>query len=286
VYANLLSIAVPLPLPLSAILILVTDLGFELALALSFAWDVSESKTGLMKLPPRKPVTEHSVARIKQEQQTGKPGFFARLVQNWKDPIDEETLVDGEALSWGYLEAGTLETIGCLVCYFFAMWWGYGVTPADAVKYGDIWSSRAVPTVELQNGRSLDFQEREQCLAMGQSAFYIGIMFQQSFNLFANKARLGLPFGSFMIANPKTFYGLMIGTAFSFALVYIPPLNVAFGTNWQTTPIVWAIGFGFGAVLFVYSVLRFMIRRRWNPIKFSKDIQGLDLHPTRFSTGR
>jgi sodium/potassium-transporting ATPase subunit alpha len=286
VYANLLSIAVPLPLPLSAILILVTDLGFELALALSFAWDVSESKAGLMKLPPRKPVSSESIARMKRNQQNDNPGFFSRFVQNWKEPIEEETLVDGEALMWAYIEAGTLETIGCLVCYFFAMWWGYRVTPADAVKFGDIWTSRDVATITLANGEVMNFADREDCLAMGQSAFFIGIFFQQCFNLFANKARLRLPFGSFMTANPKTFYGLLIGIAFSFALVYIPPLNVAFGTNWRTTPIVWGIAFGFGLNLFAYSVLRFIIGRKWNPIKFSKDIQGLDLHPTRFSTGR
>jgi sodium/potassium-transporting ATPase subunit alpha len=285
VYANLLYIAVPIPLALSAILILVTDLGFELCLALSFAWDVTESKSGLMKLLPRKPVTEQSIARIQQEQKDGKPNMLARIIRDFKEPIEEETLVDGEALSWAYLEAGTLEAIGCFVCYFFAMWSAFGVTPADAVRYGDVWPSRTVPVV-LGSGRVLSFTEQEECLAHGQSAFYIAMMIQQCFNLFANKARLGLPFGSFMIANPKTFYGILIGASFTFALVYIPPLNVAFGTNWRTTPLVIPIAFGFGALLFIYSVLRFLIRRYWNPIKFTKDIQGLDLHPTRFSTGR
>ena len=38
-----LYIAVPLPLALSSILILVVDLGFDLILALSYAWDEPEN---------------------------------------------------------------------------------------------------------------------------------------------------------------------------------------------------------------------------------------------------
>jgi sodium/potassium-transporting ATPase subunit alpha len=53
VMANLLYVVVPLPLPLSAILIIFVDLGFEMGIALSYAWEVPESKTGLMKVLPK-----------------------------------------------------------------------------------------------------------------------------------------------------------------------------------------------------------------------------------------
>ncbi|KXN64943.1 hypothetical protein CONCODRAFT_44889, partial [Conidiobolus coronatus NRRL 28638] len=65
VLPQLLYVIVPIPLPLSSILILVVDLGFELFAALSFAWDKPETQTGLMKLPPRKPVTAKSVERFR-----------------------------------------------------------------------------------------------------------------------------------------------------------------------------------------------------------------------------
>ncbi|KAJ3078622.1 hypothetical protein HDU99_000469, partial [Rhizoclosmatium hyalinum] len=64
VWANLFYIIIPVPLPLSSILILVVDLGFELFIALSYAWDASENPAGLMKLPPRKPVTPESIERL------------------------------------------------------------------------------------------------------------------------------------------------------------------------------------------------------------------------------
>jgi sodium/potassium-transporting ATPase subunit alpha len=61
VIPQLLYVVVPVPLPLSAILILVIDLGFELFVGLSFAWDPPETKDGLMRQPPRKPVTPTSI---------------------------------------------------------------------------------------------------------------------------------------------------------------------------------------------------------------------------------
>jgi sodium/potassium-transporting ATPase subunit alpha len=291
VYANLLYIAVPLPLPISAILILCTDLGFELFLALSFAWDSAESKSGLMKLPPRKPVTDESMARARKHLKEGKPGAIAGFIENWKNPIDQETLVDGEVLSWAYLESGTIETIGCLVCYFFAMWIKYKVTPADAVKWGGSWGVDTVdgvspPIVILSDNRTFSVKEQLTCLASGQSAYYIAMLVQQIFNLFCCKARLRLPFGKFMFSNPKNFLGIAFGICFVCILVYVPFLNEAFGTDTNTSLLVWPIAMGFGFFLFFYSSVRFLIMRYSNPIKYSKDIQGLDLHPTRFSTGR
>jgi sodium/potassium-transporting ATPase subunit alpha len=136
VYANLLSIIVPLPLPLSNVLILLTDLGFELIVAVSYVWDLPESKTGLMKLRPRKPVTPESIERTKRDNSDTKPSMFSSEYWSRKfEHKDEEVLVDGNLLRWSYFEAGTIMTIGCLVSYFFAMWYEFKVTPNDAFKH-------------------------------------------------------------------------------------------------------------------------------------------------------
>ncbi|KAF8958707.1 hypothetical protein BDZ97DRAFT_1436805 [Flammula alnicola] len=66
VILQLLYVVVPLPLPLSAILILVINLGFELCVALSFAWDQPETADGLMCMKPRKPVNERSIRAVKR----------------------------------------------------------------------------------------------------------------------------------------------------------------------------------------------------------------------------
>ena len=192
-------------------------------------------------------------------------------------------MVDSNTLSWAYLEAGTIQTIGCLFCFFFAVNYHYGISFGDVVANSANWTLNDFTSsgnVVISSGMQTD------ALAVGQSAYYISLMIQQSFNLFICKARLALPFGKFMFTNPKNFYGVFGGAILSFALVYIPPLNQVFGTNYILTPYVWLIAAGFGLVNFIYSILRFMVNRLRNPTKFIKDVQGLDLHPTRFSTGR
>jgi len=130
----LLYVIIPLPLPLTAILILVIDLGYEMFAALSYAWDKPESETLLMQLAPRKPVTPTATARIRRralvrmptitDPETGLPistsrvdRFVTRIKKLtskewWKQKFERdegEILVDGNVLSWAYLEIGILE---------------------------------------------------------------------------------------------------------------------------------------------------------------------------------
>ena len=256
-------------------------------MALSFAWDSSENPTGLMKLPPRKPVTEESIKRlrrIEKEESEGKRTLWRKAVGAFADPADEDTLVDNDTLSWAYFEAGSIEAIGCLASFFFAIWYQCGISFKDANMFGGPnWGNA---DVTRPDGSVITIEAQVKALAIGQSAYYIALMLQQSFNLFICKARLSPPYGSFMFSNIKNFYGVFGGGAFVFLVVYAPPFNVAFGTDWQLTPLAWLVALAFGVVNYIYAIVRFLILRASNPIKYSKDVQGLDLHPTRFSTGR
>ncbi|KAJ3005453.1 hypothetical protein HKX48_000678, partial [Thoreauomyces humboldtii] len=57
----LLYVLIPIPQALTSIQILAVDLGFELFITLSFAFEPPEDADLLMKLPPRRPVTEASI---------------------------------------------------------------------------------------------------------------------------------------------------------------------------------------------------------------------------------
>jgi len=155
----LLYVIIPIPIPLSAILILVIDLGFELIASLSFAWDPPESAEGLMKLPPRKPVTPETINIFRRRQLRRNRGRydeesgtiitaenqtkFKKLVWSiqeiftkdyWREKFEKtgaEILVDGALLSWAYLEIGMIEAIGCLTGFFLVMW-KRGISPHDA----------------------------------------------------------------------------------------------------------------------------------------------------------
>ncbi|RKO97824.1 hypothetical protein CXG81DRAFT_15445 [Caulochytrium protostelioides] len=310
VWANLLYIALPLPLPLSAVQILVVDLGFELCMALSYAWDPAESQTGLMKLPPRKPVTPDSRARKARDDAEAEealrrdtdaqgvhhpPNALVRAgrriracfsSQAWArtfEPTDDETLVDRNLLSYSYLEIGTLMTIGCLTSYFFSLWWAYSITPADAVKYGAKWGAKNAEPIRLGNGRMLDQREQADALVYGQSAYYLAIMFQQCFNLMLVKARLGYPFGRFMIANKRNFVGMLLGASVCFAVVYIPPFNTAFGTRFRLSPITWLPALLSGMIILLYGTLRVYVKRCLFPTAFYREITGLMMYPTAWS---
>jgi sodium/potassium-transporting ATPase subunit alpha len=108
---------------------------------LSFAWDKPETKDGLMRMSPRKPVTERSIMSLKKralrrvrtirtltrDAEALKPSrpsristFYSKIKQPftrifWEDMFektDNETLVDSKLLSYSYLEAGLIESIG------------------------------------------------------------------------------------------------------------------------------------------------------------------------------
>ncbi|KAF1801576.1 hypothetical protein V8B55DRAFT_1472060 [Mucor lusitanicus] len=313
VIPNLLYVIVPLPLPLSAILILVIDLGFELFAALTFAWDKPESDGGLMKMPPRKPVSPESIDRLRRtmhrrqryieydaEGEEVRPPLFRRVYNTfhevfskgyWKEKFeksDDEVLVDLPLLSWAYLEIGIIEAIGNLTSYFVVLWYN-GITPYDAVI---MQRGAGSPTFYFSNGpnyaqdyltatgKLLDSAAQKQALGQAQSIVYWSIMVMQMFNMFACKTRFSVPIGRYMFSNKYTFLGIIGGVSLATLIVYCPPFNIPFGTDYRLLPLFWLIGFGFGLIIIAYACLRIKIRQKFSPQSFNPDIHGLRMYPT------
>lgn len=314
VIPNLLYIIVPLPLPLSAILILVIDLGFELFAALTFAWDVPESEEGLMRMPPRKPVNPESIDRyrrslirkeqyIKYDYETGEeiqPNIIQRYRNTlheifsaayWKEKFektDDEVLVDLPLLSWAYLEIGIIEAIGAMTAYFVVFWYN-GITPYDAVI---MQRGASAPTNYFSNGpiyavdytsasgKVLNAEMQKIALGQAQSIVYWSIMVMQMFNMFACKTRFNIPIGRYMISNKLTFAGILGGASLATLIVYCPPFNIPFGTDYHLLPLWWLISFGFGFLIIGYACIRIRIRQRFSPVSLNPDIHGLRMHPT------
>jgi sodium/potassium-transporting ATPase subunit alpha len=312
VIPNLLYVIIPIPLPLSAILILVIDLGFELFAALSFAWDPPETKEGLMKLPPRKPVTpetsnafrrralrrarshfdEEAGVVIEPERQTRVQKFFYNVREfftkvYWLEKFETkgaEVLVDGPLLSWAYLEIGTIEAIGALTAFFVVMY-RRGISPSDArimqkgsgppTKY---FTKDAEPFKGINGATQVDI------LAEAQSMYYWSVMTMQMFNLFACKTRLTLPFGKYMFANVATFFCIAAGVALAAFVIYTPGVETVFKTTRSLLPLYWLVPMAFGCVIIGYATLRILIGRRTKPIKWNPEIQGLQMYPTIFTT--
>jgi sodium/potassium-transporting ATPase subunit alpha len=308
VIPNLLYVIVPIPLPLSAILILVIDLGFELIAALSFAWDPPETEEGLMKLPPRKPVTpdtcnifraralrrtrsrfdEEAGLVIPLEDQSKIQQYIYNVRQwftkgYWSDKFENtgaEVLVDGPLLSWAYLEIGVIESIGALTAFFVVMN-RRGITPRDAhiMQKGNrpptnYWMNDAEPYKGIDGPIQVDI------LAEAQSMYYWSIMTMQMFNLFACKTRLTLPFGKYMFANRATFYCILAGASLAAFVIYTPGVEVVFKTSRSLLPLYWLIPMAFGFVIIGYASLRLIVRRKTKPVQWNPDIHGLQMFPT------
>ncbi|KAI8319991.1 hypothetical protein GQ54DRAFT_298943 [Martensiomyces pterosporus] len=311
VIPQILYIIVPLPPMLTSIMILVIDLGFEICAALSYAWEPAESRNGLMKLPPRKPVTMRSIAQLRArlarhppppiDPATGKPvkqGRVARIVKAlkapftkvwWQDRLEKtegEILVDGDLLSWSYIEAGLISSISLLVV-FFVILHHHGISPNQARLMAKDTSknyfNKDSPDYTY-NGRVFTGHDQFYALNEARTGVLFSIYILQVFNLFICKARFRLPFGKFMFRNIKTFYGFGAGLLLLVFITYIPPLNTVFNSSYKAIPLYWLISVGFGFFLLAYATARILVLRKSKPVKWNPEIEGLHMHPTVWST--
>ncbi|KAF8191565.1 aminophospholipid-transporting P-type ATPase [Mycena galopus ATCC 62051] len=307
VVPQLLYVVVPIPLPLSAILILVIDLGFELFVALSFAWDKPETIDGLMRMTPRKPVNERSITSLKRKalrrtktlrrdpetQEVLAPSKLSILIGKLKKPFtrtywedameasDGESLVDGKLLSYAYLEAGVIEMLGCLVAYFVVFFKG-GFSPADlrrAQKLGVYFTSSS-PDFINGRGQTIEAWQQVQAFAEAQSITYLSVFIIQCFNVFAVKAKFTFPFGKAVVGNKLNFAGIVGGACLGMFIIYTPPLHVVFGGTFHLSPLYWLIPAAFGCLLLVWASIRVLILRKSIENAKVKDIKGLMMFPT------
>ncbi|KAJ2056384.1 hypothetical protein GGI17_006215 [Coemansia sp. S146] len=311
VIPQILYIIVPLPPMITSIMILVIDLGFEILAALTYAWEPAESANGLMKLPPRKPVTMRSIAQLRArnarqpqvpiDPATGKPiqeTHVARMLRTlrapftkvwWQDLTEKtegEILVDGDLLSWSYLEAGLISTIS-LVVVFFVILNHHGISPKQArlmAKATDEDYFNKDSPDYTYNGRLFTGEDQFYALNEARTGVIFSIYILQVFNLFICKARFRLPFGKFMFRNVRTFYGFTAGLLLLVFITYIPPLNSVFNSSYKSIPLYWLIAVGFGFLLLAYATARMLVLRKSKPIRWNPTIDGLHMHPTVWST--
>ncbi|KAG6876170.1 hypothetical protein C0992_000603 [Termitomyces sp. T32_za158] len=313
VIPQLLYVVLPIPPPLSAILILVIDLGFELLAALSFAWDKPETADGLMRMNPRKSVNEYSIKTLQRRALRRSRTLIAtstidaensgaKLIRRsrlatlfsklrapfsrafWEDLMehtDNETLVDWKLLSYAYLEAGVIESIGSLLPYF-VVFWKQGFTPGELriTQKANIYFTRSSPDFINGRGQIITAAQQVEALAQAQSITYLSIFIIQCFNLFAVKAKLSFPFGRQVVSNVWNFVGIMAGACLGIFIIYTPPLHYVFGGSYHLLPLYWLIPMAFGVLLLIWSSLRVLLMRKSLDKAKVRDIKGLMMFPT------
>ncbi|KAG2020923.1 calcium-transporting ATPase [Coprinopsis cinerea AmutBmut pab1-1] len=307
VIPQLLYVVVPLPLPLSAILILVIDLGFELLIALSFAWDQPETEDGLMRLKPRKPVTDASIHSRKRralrrsrtltrDRETGEiipPSRASRIAAKLKAPFtrefweerlertDDENLVDANLLAYSYLQAGMIECVGSLLAYFL-VFHKNGFAPGDLrrAQQAGVYFKKDSPDYIANSGRVITASQQVDALGQAQGIVYLSIFIMQCFNVFAVKARLSFPFGKRIVSNKWNFLGILAGACLGMFIIYTPPLHVVFGGSYRLSPLYWLVPIAFGVLLLAWASLRVVLLRSSVEHMKVRDVSGLMMFPT------
>jgi sodium/potassium-transporting ATPase subunit alpha len=190
---------------------------------------------------------------------------------------DEEVLVDGNVLSWAYLECGILEALGCLATFFFVFWYEAGWTPAMVRE-----KAQLANTLKSEEIDALYTYNDVNVLKVAQSAYFLAILIQQCFNHFICKVSLRLPFGKMVFRNRATWYGMIAGIAFAIFIVYTPGVQIPFNTA-NVNPLYWLLPMAMGVVMVAYASARIAYLRRRMPLNANLALP-LDLHPTRWST--
>ncbi|EAU81965.2 Na+/K+ ATPase alpha subunit isoform 3 [Coprinopsis cinerea okayama7 len=306
-FASVVNVVVPLPLPLSAILILVIDLGFELLIALSFAWDQPETEDGLMRLKPRKPVTDASIHSRKRralrrsrtltrDRETGEiipPSRASRIAAKLKAPFtrefweerlertDDENLVDANLLAYSYLQAGMIECVGSLLAYFL-VFHKNGFAPGDLrrAQQAGVYFKKDSPDYIANSGRVITASQQVDALGQAQGIVYLSIFIMQCFNVFAVKARLSFPFGKRIVSNKWNFLGILAGACLGMFIIYTPPLHVVFGGSYRLSPLYWLVPIAFGVLLLAWASLRVVLLRSSVEHMKVRDVSGLMMFPT------
>ncbi|KAJ1850329.1 hypothetical protein LPJ73_003499, partial [Coemansia sp. RSA 2703] len=196
----------------------------------------------------------------------------APFTRNWWinrfEKPEGEVLVDGDLLSWSYLEAGVLSAISLLVV-FFVILNHHGISPRQARLMAkdtkNTYFNKDSPTYTY-NGRTFTGHDQFYALNEARTGVLFSIYIMQVFNLFICKARLRLPFGRFMFRNKRTFLGFGAGLLLLAFVTYVPPLNTVFNTSYKSIPLYWLIAVGFGFVLLAYATARLLVLRKSRPI--------------------
>ncbi|KAI9326359.1 E1-E2 ATPase-domain-containing protein [Zopfochytrium polystomum] len=318
IFPYLLNVVVPLPLTLTAIQILAVDLGFELFITLSFAWEPPEDADALLRLGPRRPVTAASVAAAMRRREAAaaaaeatataaggrggggggdddSAGFLLELDEAGSESDagspgvrkSADRLVDAEVLSWAYLEGGVMEAGIALGTFFLVMWAGFGITPTDAKRIQRMRSGFKphAPSVVLQSGETISGEMQLEALQQAQSAFYLSILAVQLWNLFACKQRLRLRLHrGLFVANRSTLIAVFCGVAFATLIVYTPLTNALFLTSMGLDPTFLLIPLASGSLLFAYSVARRAVLRRYWPHELGVEVElPSDMQPAKLN---
>merc|ERR1712003_162862 len=223
----LLFILADVPLPLGTVTILCIDLGTDMVLAISMAYEQAESD--IMKRQPRNPFTDK--------------------------------LVNERLISMAYGQIGMIQASAGFFVYFVILcengWW-----PSHLLGLRRAWDSQAVNDLEDSYGQEWTYADRKKLEYTCHTAFFVSIVVVQWADLIICKTRKLSVFQQGM-KNHFMNFGLVFETVLACILSYTPGMDKGLRMsplkfNW------WLPAIPFSILIFIYDEIRKFILRR-NP---------------------
>ncbi|TBU06343.1 subunit alpha of sodium/potassium-transporting ATPase [Hamiltosporidium magnivora] len=187
--------------------------------------------------------------------------FFRKIKNIFLKKETGETLCDIDLLSWAYLEAGTLITLGCLTSFFITLYLSNVPITYFFMSSQDYFKLES-KNIFLENGISLNSEVQLDILYRAQSSYFFSILISQAFNLLTCK-RKNEYFGISTFRNMLPIYGTLIGLLFGISILYIPAFNyLLLSRPVSFLPFVFPVLFGF--IILIWDNIRKYIRKNYN----------------------
>merc|ERR1712223_1668537 len=224
----LLFILADVPLPLGTVTILCIDLGTDMVLAISMAYEQAESD--IMKRPPRNPFTDK--------------------------------LVNERLISMAYGQIGMIQASAGFFVYFVIMAEN-GFWPSHLLGLRREWDSIAVNDLQDSFGQEWTYKQRKVLEFTCHTAFFVSIVIVQWADLIICKTRKLSVFQQGM-KNWVMNFGIFFETALAAFLCYTPGMDKGL----RMYPLYfrwWLPAIPFSILIFVYDECRKLLLRRLRP---------------------
>ncbi|KAI1707298.1 e1-E2 ATPase domain-containing protein [Ditylenchus destructor] len=174
-------------------------------------------------------------------------------------------LVSNTILAYAYVYIGQIQSLGCFLAYCY-VFWSHGINISDLWmsaltcwhKYGETFYS---------NGRAFTVDEQLYINRQACSAWQMGIVFGQFWNIWNTRTRRMSLFKHGIFANKSLLVALVVELFLINLYVYMPGFNEFIGGAPIPWPC-WLIVAGVGLYMFAFNEMRKFCIRRWSRNKY------------------
>jgi len=155
----------------------------------------------------------------------------------------DKVLVSNTLLGYAYLFPGQVQALGCVLSYCYVFW-------SHGISIRDLWMSALVSwkrdgEVFYSNGLSFSVEEQMYIGRQATSAWQMGIVFGQFFNIWSARTRRTSVYRQGVCSNRFLILALAVEVILIACFVYVPGLNELLGgapIPWQCWTVVAAVG--------------------------------------------